>query len=88
MKKSSGFTLVEALLVVVILALIGLVGYNLYSMQTAKDDASNESAPQTAISAPAINDTADLDKAATVLDSTPDVMSESEVIQIENQATF
>ena len=87
MKKSYGFTLVEVLLIVVIVVLIGLVGYNLYSLQATKDAVSNTSV-DTTISAPAINSSSDLDKAATTLDSTPDVMSEAELSQLENQANF
>lgn len=86
---SSGFTLVEVLLVVVVVVLVGLVGYNLYNLQTTQDQATtpNQTA-KTAISAPAINSRSDLNKAATTLDSTPEAMSEAELSQLENLASF
>ncbi|MGB3023831.1 MAG: hypothetical protein WBB39_03435 [Candidatus Saccharimonadales bacterium] len=87
-KSSDGFTLVEAVLIVVIVALLGLVGYNLYTMQSAKDEVANQPNAQTSLSAPAIAQPSDLDKASSVLDATPDVMSDAELNQLENDASF
>jgi len=75
--NQAGFSIVELVIVLVVVAIIGALGYVYYNGQmnkaTSNDSgqASNESATASDIkSAPAINSVADLSSAETVLDQT------------------
>ena len=68
--SSKGFMAVEGILIVVILALIGVIGYKVYSTKNTTDKLNTQTAsiagqtPETAVSVPSsIKSTADLDKA-------------------------
>lgn len=90
MNRTSGFSIVEALIGVAVLVLVGLVGYNLYSMQQARNDSASE---QQAIAsetpeAPAINDTSDLDKATATLDQIDPDSNDVESAQLDSETAF
>lgn len=72
--NQSGMAIVEAVLILVIVGLIGVVGYKVYSTkQNADESAVNSSAAQAvtpAANVSKINSTADLDKAEQTLDAT------------------
>jgi Tfp pilus assembly protein PilV len=90
MKRANGFSIVEVLIGIVVIVLVGLVGYNLYSMQQARSDSANE---QQAIAnetpeAPAINDTADLDKATATLDQIDPEANDLETAELDSEAAF
>ncbi|MBI2007937.1 prepilin-type N-terminal cleavage/methylation domain-containing protein, partial [Candidatus Saccharibacteria bacterium] len=68
-----GFTALELILVLVIVGLIGLVGYKIYNTQKENDRVTNnteavlEQTPTTSSSVPAINSASDLEKAEKAL---------------------
>jgi len=64
------FSLIEAMVVVTACAIIGLVGYNLYSAQQARQQQTTTSQQQAAEAPPAISSEADLDTSAKALDQT------------------
>jgi hypothetical protein len=72
-KQSLGFSVVEATLIIGVVAVLGLVGFNVYARnQDKKTDTATTQAPVEARdpSAPEIKSTADLDKADKALDDT------------------
>ena len=72
MKRSSGFSLVEGVLLVIFIALVGVVGYNalahLGSSQTPNTPSIDQTQPVTVPAAPEIKTSSDLDNASTTLD--------------------
>jgi|JI6StandDraft_1071083.scaffolds.fasta_scaffold389612_2 Tfp pilus assembly protein PilV len=90
MKRTSGFSIVEALIGVTVVVLIGLVGYNLYSMQQSRNASVNEqqSVANETPAAPEINDTADLDKAAATLDQINPEANDIETAELDSEAAF
>lgn len=77
--NQTGFSAVELVIVFVVLAVLGFVGYTVYSRQQDKKTTTNNTSQQTndepAIandvpSAPEVNSASDLDKAASTLDQT------------------
>lgn len=90
MKRTSGFSIVEALIGVTVVVLIGLVGYNLYSMQQSRNASVNEqqSVANETPAAPEINDTADLDKAAATLDQIDPEANDIETAELDSEAAF
>jgi prepilin-type N-terminal cleavage/methylation domain-containing protein len=99
--NQDGFTAVELVIVVVIIAILSFVGYTVYNRQNAKaasnttpvvsSPSSNPAASAHDVaSAPTISSTADLDKAATMLDQTdPNSSSSADSTQLDSQlSTF
>lgn len=90
MKRANGFSIVEVLIGIAAIVLVGLVGYNLYSMQQTRSDSASE---QQALAnetpeAPAINDTADLDKATATLDQIDPEANDLEAAELDSEAAF
>lgn len=90
MKRTAGFSIVEALIGIAVLVLVGLVGYNLYTMQQARNESANE---QQAIAnetpqAPVINDTSDLDEATATLDKIDPGTNDKESSQLDSETAF
>lgn len=90
MKTNSGFSIVEALIAVAVVVLVGLVGYNLYSMQQARNESTSE---QQAVAkevpeAPNIKDTSDLDEAAKTLDQIDPEANDKESAQLDSETAF
>jgi prepilin-type N-terminal cleavage/methylation domain-containing protein len=67
MRKQSGFSVIEIVIGVAVLAIIGFLGYSFYtnSQKSGQDSASQSSVSS---STETIESTADLDKAATTMD--------------------
>ncbi|HSX27154.1 MAG TPA: hypothetical protein VLG25_00025 [Patescibacteria group bacterium] len=85
-KNSLGFAAVEGILIAVILAAIGLVGWKVYSTKNSTDEINSNTAAvlqqpaSSTADVPSINKTSDLDKAEQALnqyDSTPQDNSDS-----------
>ncbi len=90
MKRVSGFSAVEALIVVTLIVLVGLVGYNLYSMNVARND---NTAEQQAIAdqvpeAPVITSESDLDSAAQTLDAVDVDQNQEDLQQLDAETAF
>ena len=90
MKRISGFSAVEGLIVVSIVVLISLVGYNLYSMNQARTNSAKE---QQAIAnqvpaAPEIKDESDLDTAVQTLDSVDVDQNQGELQSLDSETAF
>ena len=91
-KGSLGFTAVEGILIVVILALIGFVGYKVYSTRSSTDKITSETTTGSQQSAGpslvpgVINSVSDLDKAQQALDNS-DTSSQdnSDTAQLDSQ---
>lgn len=70
-KKSSGFSVVEILIVIAVVVLLGFIGYRVWS---ASNQPAAETTPTTSQTqkdeAPQINEASDLNKADSALDST------------------
>ena len=82
MKKYQGFSLVEVVIILVIVTVIGAVGYVAYDRlyNPSTDEISNvQSVPET----PAVSTKADLDTAATALDSADLDAAEAEITALE-----
>lgn len=90
MKRASGFSIVEALIGVTVVVLIGLVGYNLYSMQKSQNASVTEqqSVADETPQAPEIKDTSDLDKAAATLDQIDPEANNREAVELDSEAAF
>jgi prepilin-type N-terminal cleavage/methylation domain-containing protein len=72
-RNQRGFSAVELVIVIAVLAIVGLVGYRVISgrstsTSTTKSAATSENATASVSSAPAIKSTSDLDKAQQTLD--------------------
>lgn len=90
-KRNSGFSVVEGLVVVSLVILVGLVGYNLYSMNKARSDSTAQQkaiAEQEVPAAPEIKNASDLDKAAQTLDSVDVDQDQEDMNQLDTQTTF
>ena len=90
MKRSYGFSIVEALIGVTVIVLVGLVGYNLFSMQQSRNASVSE---QQAVAnetpeAPEINETADLDEATAILDQINPDENDLEAAELDSEAAF
>ena len=100
LNKQSGFSAPELLLVLLIAAIIGVVGYYVYDVKKSTDESNANSiaAQQTpaaskesteaknVTAAPAINSAADLDKAQTVLDQNdPETGNSADSDQLDSQ---
>lgn len=99
--NSRGFSALEGLLVIAVVVILGLVGYNVYNRQHKADDtATTASQPSTTsnggsatasdvASGPSdIKSTSDLDKAAATLDQTdPGGSNNSDSSQLSSQAS-
>lgn len=94
--QQRGFTAVEALIIIVLVAIIGVAGYGIYNhkhnVKPVTTTAAKTAAPSTAgpvaatASAPAaINSTSDLDKAQAQLDQTnPSADNTSDTTQLDS----
>ena len=73
-KNSYGFAVVEAVLIVVILAIVAIAGYKVYTTKQSTDKVNSDTAAvsqQTnpvSATIPAVNKTSDLDRASQALD--------------------
>lgn len=71
-KNQIGFSIIEIIIGLVVVSLIGFVGYTFYTRQQAannKTTSTNSVATQVSVpTAPTISSTSDLDKAGTTLD--------------------
>lgn len=90
MKTHSGFSLVEAFIAVAVVVLVGLVGYNLYSMQQARNQTvrDQQSVAKEVPDAPNISETADLDEATKTLDQIDPETNDQESAQLDSEAAF
>ncbi len=91
MKSIRGFSIIEALIVVVAFVLVGLVGYNLYSMQQAQQASTAEQqaiAEDDTPAAPEITSAADLDEAVQVLDSVDPSQLGEDFSALDSEAAF
>lgn len=70
MRKQSGFSLIEVVLVLAVVVIVGLVGYNLYNMQQARKEDTVASQQKITTPPASINSTSDLDASAKALDAT------------------
>lgn len=92
-RNSLGFTVVEAFLIAIVLALIGIIGYKVYSTKIATDEAaydttavSNQTTIPTASNVPVVNSSQDLDEAEKALDQSDSTASDdSDLSQLESQ---
>lgn len=88
--NQAGFSVVETLIVVVVLAALGFVGYKVYQRQhdntstTASSQSAGSATANDVASAPSINSTSDLDKAAATLDQTDPGASNSDSSQLSD----
>lgn len=86
-----GFSVVELLLIVVVVAGLGFVGYFVYNRQQSEtlDSASStkqQAAEVDSLEAPAVNSVSDLDEANQTLDqSDPETSSSSDSNQLDSQ---
>lgn len=86
-----GFTAVEGILIVVILALIGLVSYKVYSTRNSTDKIANDTTAGSQVatnqsSLPTVSSTSDLDKAQTALvQNDTSSKDNSDLTQLDNQ---
>ncbi len=90
MKRVSGFSAVEVLIVITLVVLVGLVGYNVYSMNVARNNSTTEQqaiADQTP-EAPEINNESDLDTAAQTLDAVDIDESNNDLQQLDSETAF
>ena len=88
--KQLGFSVVEVCIAVLVVAAIGFTGYFAYNrMQDANKTptATEQTTNGTTPSAPDINDTDDLDAAAATLNSTNIDASESDVSELDGEAS-
>lgn len=90
MKRTSGFSIVESLIGITALVLIGLVGYNLYSMQESRSASVNEqqAVANEAPEAPEIKNTSDLDEAAATLDQIDPESNDLEAAELDSDTAF
>lgn len=88
--NQNGFSIVEVLLVLVVVAVLGFVGYKVYSRQhdssatTASSQSTGSATANDVASAPDVKSTSDLDKAATTLDQTDPAASNSDSSQLSD----
>jgi predicted negative regulator of RcsB-dependent stress response len=92
-KQQSGFAVVELVLVVVILAAIGFVGWWVYQKHNTADTTSAVSAQspvaKNVSTAPTINSTSDLDAALNALNrNDPSTANGSDANQLDSQSDF
>jgi prepilin-type N-terminal cleavage/methylation domain-containing protein len=95
--NQSGFSVVELAIVFVILAVLALVGYGIYSRQNSEtvDSSTNQTGSSKSAakandipSVPAVNSTGDLDKALATIDQTdPGGSNNTDASQLDSQLT-
>jgi type II secretory pathway component PulJ len=87
-KNQTGFTLVEVLVIVLVFAVIGALGFTFYGRmnQTAKESGESRIASDVQ-GAPEIKDTSDLDDAASILDQTDPASSDSDLSQLDSASS-
>lgn len=83
--KRHGFTVVEAILILVIIGILGLVGYVAYS-QLTKQPASSEQSTVVPVSTQDVTSTSDLDTVNNELDSI-DTSDKDDITTIGNSTT-
>ncbi len=87
-RQQRGFSVVEAVIAVVVVAAIGVTGYWAYSrMQTASKtpSASEQTQKATTPAAPTVSDSNDLDKASQALDQTNLDASTTDTTQLDTE---
>ncbi len=86
--KQQGFSAVEAVIIVLVIAAIGVVGYTVYNRKhnaKAEPSASQQRVNGTTPVAPAIEDTSDLDSATKTLDDTNIDATASDSRQLDSE---
>ncbi|MBP7760565.1 prepilin-type N-terminal cleavage/methylation domain-containing protein [Candidatus Saccharibacteria bacterium] len=83
MRRQSGFSIIEVVLVFAVVVVVGLVGYNLYNMQQARNEQTATTQQKAAAMPESINSTSDLDAAAKALDATQ-LDSNADTATLEN----
>lgn len=81
--RTQGFSVVEILLVIVVLAIIGLLGY---MFLTRSQMAATNHSDTSEVAAPEIKQTADLDTAQSVVDSTDPDTALDDLDQLDKEA--
>ncbi|MFZ1812255.1 MAG: prepilin-type N-terminal cleavage/methylation domain-containing protein [Candidatus Saccharimonadales bacterium] len=69
-RLSAGFSIIEVVLVLAVIVIVGLVGYNLYTMQQSRSEQATSNQQKAAAMPQSITSTADLDASAKALDAT------------------
>lgn len=90
MKRRSKFNSVEILIVITSVVLVGLVAYNLYSMNQARTESANEQqefADQVP-KAPEINNESDLGTAEETLDAVDVDQNQKDLDQLDSETAF
>ena len=83
MRKQGGFSLIEVVLVLAVVVIVSLVGYNLYTMQQNRNEQATTNQQKAAAMPESINSTADLDASAKALDATQ-LDSNADTATLEN----
>lgn len=82
-KNSQGFSVVEILLVVVIVAVLGFVGWRVWDTQFNKP--ATDTAQTNTVEAPAVEKASDLDEAAKAVDDINLDSSDAELTELEKE---
>lgn len=82
----SGFTLIEVLVVVLVIAVIGALGFTFYGRmnQVAKEPSDQSRIASDVKGAPEIKESSDLDEAASILDQTDPGRGTDDLDQLES----
>lgn len=81
--NQSGFSVFELVVIVAVLSIVGLGGWNIYQRSHKSGTASISKASETPSSASAITSSADLDKDGQTLDQTP-IDTASDTAQLDS----
>ncbi len=88
-RNESGFSPVETLLLVIIIAIIGVAGYKVYSTKSSADklnqQSSSEQVANPGDTTPPINSASDLNKAEQALDQVDPDENSADSAQIDSQ---
>lgn len=91
MKSIRGFSAIEVLIGVVFVVMVGLISYNLYSMQQAQRASISEQqslAQDDTPPVPEINSPAELDEAESILDAVDPSQLDEDMSALDSEAAF